>query len=214
MRPRNLIEHRQHLRVAVTEEVPKKPHELDVGQHGLAHQLVIGKLAFVEEQDCGLTETVHPFPTIPVFRNASNCLQVCETWKRLGIALHLADLGGQAIDTSSAAGKMFLTMLAAFAEMERNLTSERIKAVLQKKRERGEFTGGTVPFGWRLLPGGLLEMHDHEQETIRVARDLRAEGLSLRKIGARLHELGRQPKQSSRWHPRCIQSLLRSQVVA
>ncbi len=31
-----------------------------------AHQLIIRKLAFVEEQDCGLTETVHPLPIIPV----------------------------------------------------------------------------------------------------------------------------------------------------
>ncbi len=149
-----------------------------------------------------------------LFRNVGNCLAVVDNWKKKGVALHLADLGGTAVDTSSAAGKMFLVMLAGFAEMERNLTSERIKAVLQKKREAGEYTGGVVPYGWRKLPGGSLEADDHEQETIAIAKDLRATGLSLRKIGARLMELGRVPKLAAQWHARTVSSLLRAQVVA
>ncbi len=66
----------------------------------------------------------------------------------------------------------------------------------------------------RLLPDGALEPDEHEQETIRIARDLSAEGLSLRKIGARLLALGRTPKASTRGHPRTVQSLLRAREVA
>ena len=106
-----------------------------------------------------------------LFRNVSNCLAVVESWKKRGVELHLADLGGQAVDTSSAAGKMFLVMLAGFAEMERNLTAERIKAVLAKKRDAGEYCGGTEPYGWRKLPDGTLEPETDEQETIAIAKD-------------------------------------------
>ena len=95
-----------------------------------------------------------------------------------------------------------------------HLTAERIKAVLSKKRDAGEYCGGTEPYGWRRRPDGTLEPETDEQETIAIAKDLHATGLSLRKIGARLLEMGRRPKVSAQWHARTVQSLLRAQVVA
>ena len=59
-------------------------------------------------------------------------------------------MGGQAIDTSSAMGRMFLTMAAGFAELERNLISERTKTALQHKRKNGHLVGA-VPYGYDLL---------------------------------------------------------------
>lgn len=50
-------------------------------------------------------------------------------------------------------GKMFLTMAAGFAEMERNLIAERTRAALERKRERGERLGGRLPYGFELAPG-------------------------------------------------------------
>jgi DNA invertase Pin-like site-specific DNA recombinase len=38
-----------------------------------------------------------------LFRNCADCLANVEAWERAGIALHLIDLGGSAVDTSSAA---------------------------------------------------------------------------------------------------------------
>lgn len=71
-----------------------------------------------------------------------------------------------------------------------------------------------IPFGMRRVPGGSLKADENEMETIALAKDLSATGLSLRKVGARLMELGRRPKVSTRWHARTVQSLLRAQVVA
>ena len=42
-----------------------------------------------------------------------------------GIDLHIVDMGGQAIDTTTAIGRLFLTIVGAMAEMERGLISER-----------------------------------------------------------------------------------------
>ncbi len=50
----------------------------------------------------------------------------------------------EAIDTSTATGKMVFHMLAAFAEFERNLISERTKAGLKAARARGH-RGGRKP---------------------------------------------------------------------
>lgn len=59
------------------------------------------------------------------FRNAADCLATVEAWQRRQVTLHVIDLGGNAIDTASAAGKFMLTVLAGAAEMERNLTEAR-----------------------------------------------------------------------------------------
>jgi len=40
-----------------------------------------------------------------MFRNAGDCLNVAEQWERAGAALHILELGGNAIDTTSAAGR-------------------------------------------------------------------------------------------------------------
>lgn len=49
----------------------------------------------------------------------------------------------EAIDTTTAAGKAMLTVIAAFAEMERNFISERTRAALAGKKARGERLGLT-----------------------------------------------------------------------
>lgn len=47
----------------------------------------------------------------------------------------------ETFDTTSAAGRMMMTMFGAFAEMERTLASERTKAALASKKARGEKLG-------------------------------------------------------------------------
>ena len=37
-----------------------------------------------------------------MFRNAGDCLTTVEAWEKAGVALHVVDLGGNAIDTTSA----------------------------------------------------------------------------------------------------------------
>ena len=53
----------------------------------------------------------------------------------------------EAIDTSTATGKMIFHMLAAFAEFERNLISERTKAGLKAARARGHRGGRKSKIG-------------------------------------------------------------------
>lgn len=123
------------------------------------------------------------------FRHAADCLATVERWQRLGVTLHVIDLGGNAIDTASAAGKFMLTVLAGAAEMERNLTRERTRAALQIKRARNQRISRFAPFGQRLA-GAALVNNPQEQQTIRAIQALHAQGLSLRRIAAALQARG------------------------
>lgn len=92
------------------------------------------------------------------------------------------------IDTTSAAGKMIFRMLAVLAEFERDQISERTSTAMQFKKAKGERVGA-IPFGFTLEADGVnLIPSATEQTVIQQARELKASGLSLRKVA---HELAR-----------------------
>jgi site-specific DNA recombinase len=75
----------------------------------------------------------------------------------LAHVLHALDEAGvlfrsatEPFDTASSAGRMMVQMLGVFAEFERATIVERVIAGMERKAARGEWTGGSVPFGYRL----------------------------------------------------------------
>lgn len=110
---------------------------------------------------------------------------------------------GESIDTRTAAGRLVLNVLASVAQWEREAIGERTAAAMATKRERGEYCGGHAPYGWSTAADGRLVPNEAEQAVMREARELRAAGLSLRAVGARLAALGFLPR-SGRWHAETV----------
>ena len=126
-----------------------------------------------------------------MFRSASDCLAVVEAFKARGVSLFLLDLNGGADDVSgNGIARLFLTIVSAFAEFERDRIGERIRATKRAQKARGEFLGGTAPFGWRYDEARQLVPVPEQQRALRQMRKLRAEGQSLRTISAKLAEQG------------------------
>ena len=142
------------------------------------------------------------------FRNAADCLVTVEAWERKGITLHIVDLGGNAIDTASAAGKFMLTVLAAAAEMERNLIRERTRAALNVKRRRGERISLHAPFGHRLVGDGMLQEDPEEQRALQRVLELHAEGTSLRRIAADLAGRGMYGRNGQRLSAKTVRAII------
>ena len=145
-----------------------------------------------------------------LFRDAADCLTTTRLWDKKGIGLHIIDMGGQAIDTSSAMGRMFLTMAAGFAELERNLIRERTKTAMQHKRNMGHLVGA-VPYGHDLQEDGkTLIANEEEQVVARHIGRLRQAGVSYRGIADHLRLDGIKSKRGNgRWTPRSVQLVLR-----
>ena len=157
--------------------------------------------------DSGEVGSVVAYKLDRLFRDACDCLAVTAEWDRLDVSLHLVDLGGQSIDTSTAMGRFMLTVLAGAAEMERNQIRERVTAALAHKASKGERVG-QVPFGSRLAVDGVhLENDDDEQRVIELVRALRADGLSLRAVADRLNA-DNVPARGKRWHTTTIARLV------
>ena len=141
-----------------------------------------------------------------LFRSAVDALSVTAQWDKSGIALHLVDMGGQSLNTGSAMGRMVLTMMAGFAQFERDLTAERTTAALAHKKRNGQAYSPT-PYG-KDRSGDALTVNEEETATIRAIRTWRDEGLSLRRIADRLNEAGVPTKQGKTWHASTVRYIV------
>ncbi len=96
-----------------------------------------------------------------------------------------------------------------FSQYERAIIQSRTRAALAVKRARGERVG-TTPYGYRLAQDGKhIEEDGAEQAIIARARELRAEGLSLRAIGRALLDEGRRPRTGRNWHVQVLARIAR-----
>ena len=144
-----------------------------------------------------------------LFRDCADCLTTTKTWDKKGVALHLVDLGGQTLDTSSPMGRFFLTVMAGAAELERNLVSERTRVTMQYKAQKGEYCGGEAPIGRQIADNGIhIEDHDDEQELVDLIHQYRTEGLSIRAIADRLNAEGRKAR-GRKWHHTSVARVLK-----
>lgn len=118
---------------------------------------------------------------------------------------------GEQIDTRTAAGRLVLNVLSSVSQWEREAIGERTKAAMGHLRREGRYTGGHVPYGYKLAQPdvaqlGTLDPATHipskqnlvecpkEQAIITQVRTLGAQGLSIRRISALLGPVGRGDK--------------------
>jgi putative DNA-invertase from lambdoid prophage Rac len=139
-----------------------------------------------------------------LFRSVADCALRTDAWRRHGIDLHLLDLN---IDTSTAIGEAFVAIAAVFAQLERRLTQERIQAVMDRKKLKGELVG-SPPYGKRVAEDGKTLIDDEsEQAIITEIVSARADGLSYSQILDLLTRSGAPPR-GSRWHTTSIVRIL------
>ena len=141
-----------------------------------------------------------------LFRNAEDALRQTSAWDTAGVTLHLVDMGGQSLCTSSAVGRMMLTMMAAFAEFERNLISERTAAALQHKMVHLQ-TNAQLPFRFD-RQGDMLVVIVYELGMVRQMEDWRATGCTLRAIARWLNEMKVPAKNKGRWFASTVRQIL------
>lgn len=145
-----------------------------------------------------------------LFRDAADALNQTRAWDKGGVALHLVDVGGQTINTAAAMGRMFLTMMAGFAELERNLIAERTASVLRHKKGRREVYNHP-PLGYDHGNGKLIA-NLSELEIIRFIQNKHSENLSMRKIAEYLNKIGQKGKQGGRFYASTVRHILNNDL--
>lgn len=129
-------------------------------------------------------------------RSTMDCLDMCSQFNKSDVALHSIC---EKLDTKSALGRFFFTLLGALAELERALISERTTDALRKKMRDGEKVSCQAPFGFR-HEGDYAVPDEKEQEALEMIRELKhgSDQISLRKVAKALSEKGYKGRNGGR----------------
>jgi len=141
-------------------------------------------------------------------RSTIDTLDLVDRSRREGWALHSM---GEKLDTDSACGRLVVTMFAALAQMERERIGENTKAALKVKSDRGDDLG-RAPLGKEWDGNGHLVTNESEAAIVQRIVDLKADGLSNRKIAAWLTRDGAKTKRGGTWTHVQVGGVLRRQA--
>lgn len=114
-------------------------------------------------------------------------------------------------DTSNATGRLMLRMILELSQWEREVIGERTSSALQQKKRRKERLG-TTPLGFTTVEKQVVALPS-EQVTVARARELRQQGLSMRKIAAKLTDEGHKTKRGGKWQAETIAKILKPRYV-
>jgi len=114
-------------------------------------------------------------------------------------------------DTTTAIGRLFITLVAALAQWERENLGERVKMGMgQMVRERKR-PGGPPPFGYELLDGQLI-INPGEADGVRFMFEQYARGESPRRIAEITNHQGWRGKNGALWKASAVLRLLKNPV--
>lgn len=122
-------------------------------------------------------------------RSTRDMLDMVDRCERRKVALASVS---ESLDTSTACGRLIVTVLGAMAQMEREQTAERTAAALDAKRRQGRRYCRHAPYGYRFDDGGRMVEVEAEQRTIAAVAEITAapKRPSLRTISRQLWSQG------------------------
>ena len=116
-------------------------------------------------------------------------------------------------DTSTPIGGAMLKIILIFAELEREMTSERVTATMLDRAENGLWNGSRPPIGFTVDPETkTLVPVPEEKETVNLIFELYAKMRSCRKVARFLQQNGPTPKYYHEWLPESVRRTIRNQI--
>src|SRR6266404_5081404 len=110
-------------------------------------------------------------------RSVKDLCSLLELFEKRNVALISV---AESLDTSSAAGRLVITIMGAVSQWEREAIGERTREALRHKRNNGERIGN-IKFGYRLAADGKhLEPDPTEQAALIAIHKLRTKRIPLR----------------------------------
>lgn len=117
-------------------------------------------------------------------------------------------------DTSTAMGEAMLKIILVFAELERNMTSERVSSTMINRAQNGQWNGGKVPFGYRYdKTTSEFSVDPDEARAVLLIFDKYEEFRSLLKVAAYLNDKGFLPRSGIPWNPTTVSIILKSPFI-
>lgn len=114
-------------------------------------------------------------------------------------------------DTSTAIGEAMLKIILVFAELERNMTSERVTATMISRANNGLWNGGRIPFGYNYDPNTKqFSINEEEAAICRIIKDDYLANKSLINTTKLLNASGYHTRSGAEWNPVSIWKIISS----
>ncbi len=108
-------------------------------------------------------------------------------------------------DTSTAIGEAMLKIILVFAELERNMTSERVTAAMISRANNGQWNGGRIPYGYDYDPEAReFSIREDEEKVCQLLKKDYLENKSLTHTARFLNESGYRTRADAEWSPTAV----------
>lgn len=141
-----------------------------------------------------------------ISRNLLDFASMYQELKDLGIAFVSKN---EQFDTSNAVGEAMLKIILVFAELERNMTSERVTAVMLSRANNGQWNGGRVPYGYRYdKEEKLFSLDPEESRVYNKICDTYEQYQSVLYVVRHLNDLGVRTRSGKEWTTTGVHKIL------
>jgi site-specific DNA recombinase len=141
-------------------------------------------------------------------RSVLDLYQLLQEFERYDVKFKSAT---EVYDTTTAIGRLFITLVAALAQWERENLAERVKFGQEQMVNELKRPGGRPPYGFDLVDGTLV-INEQEAPIVREIFDRYIHGTGLDSIAADLNLRGIPTKFGKEWSKVTVQNLLQNQT--
>ena len=114
-------------------------------------------------------------------------------------------------DTSSAMGEAMLKIILVFAELERKITAERVRATMLSRAEKGLWNGANMPLGYKWSEEEKFPVIDEEEApTIEFIFNNYLELKSSTRVMELLNKNGMKTKRGGQWTTKTVSDIIRN----
>ncbi|WP_245676738.1 recombinase family protein [Bacillus solimangrovi] len=118
----------------------------------------------------------------------------------------------EVFDTTSATGRMFITIIATLAQWERETIAERVFESMLKRSEQGKRNGAPPPYGYDIINGNLIPNIDEAKWVRYIFHRYPING--SQNIAKQLNKKGVKTKKNEVWSDFSIRYILRNPIYA
>ena len=143
-------------------------------------------------------------------RSILDLFQLLQVFDELKIGFKSAT---EIFDTTTAIGRLFITIIGALAQWERENLAERVQVGMEQMVLEGKFHGGTTPYGYDNGGDSKLVVNEEEAVVVKKIFEKYLDGDGDDKITRWLNKTGKRTKKGvGGWHNSTVRNILTNPV--